>query len=141
MMIESAEQFVFLRSSQDPELYQRAALEEATEEIWYEVIEKYPAMKTWVAHNKTVPVSILEILSRDTDPLVRSMVAMKRKVGAEILQRLAQDIDDSVRLHVAINAKTPRSILEELLQDAWPEVVEVATRRLKNSVAKDVAKY
>ncbi len=131
-MIKSAEEFVFLRSSQEIDLYQRAAHEPATEEIWLEVIERYPDMRTWVAHNKTVPLSILEILSRDKDPRVRHMVAMKRKLGQDIsiLKRLAQDPEDSVRMSVALNPKTPRIILEQLLSDKWLRVVEEAQNRL-----------
>jgi hypothetical protein len=53
-MIESAEQFVFLRTSEDIKLYQRAASEPATDEIWLEVIEKFSEMRVWVVRNKTV---------------------------------------------------------------------------------------
>jgi hypothetical protein len=131
-MIKSAEEFVFLRSSEEIDLYQRAANEPATEEIWLEVIEKYPDMRTWVAHNKTLPLSILEILSRDEDPSVRHMVAMKRKLGQDIsiLKRLAQDPDDTVRMRIALNPKTPHIILEQLLNDKWSRVVEEAQNRL-----------
>ena len=127
-MIESAEEFVSLRTSENPELYQKAASESAKEEIWREVIEKYPDMKVWVARNKTVPSNILEILSRDADADVRYAVAMKRKAGQNILQRLAQDSDKSVRLRVALNPKTSKVILEQLLNDKWSRVVEEAKK-------------
>jgi hypothetical protein len=132
VMIKSAEEFVFFRSSEEINLYQRAAREPATEEIWLEVIQKYPDMRTWVAHNKTVPLSILEILSRDEDPIVRHMVAMKRKLGRDmsILKRLAQDPDDTVRMRVALNPKTPDIILEQLLDDKCSRVFEEAQNRL-----------
>lgn len=130
-MIESAEQFVSLRTSEDPELYQKAASDSATEETWREVIRKYPDMKVWVARNKTVPSNILEILSRDEDADVRYAVAMKRKAGQDILQRLSQDSDESVRLRVALNPKTPKIILEQLLNDKWSRVVEEAKNRLE----------
>jgi hypothetical protein len=130
-MIESADQFVLLRTSEDIDLYQRAANESATDKVWEEVIEKYPDMRVWVARNKTVPVSILDILSRDGNPEVRHAVAMKRKSGEEILRRLAKDPDESVRLRVALNPKTPKVILEELLQDNWSRVVEEVKIRLE----------
>jgi hypothetical protein len=130
-MIESAEQFVSLRTSEDPDLYQKAASDSATEETWREVIGKYPDMKVWVARNKTVPSNILEILSRDEDADVRYAVAMKRKAGQDILQRLSQDSDESVRLRVALNPKTPKIILEQLLNDKWSRVVEEAKNRLE----------
>jgi hypothetical protein len=132
-MIKSAEEFVFLRLSDEIDLYQRAANESATVEIWLEVIEKYPDMRAWVAHNKTVPLSILEILSRDKDPSVRHMVAMKRKLGQDmsILERLAQDPEDSIRMRVALNPKTPHTILKQLLNDKCFRVVEEAQNRLR----------
>jgi hypothetical protein len=118
-MIETADQFVWLRTSEKIELYQRAANEPATVDTWQEVIRKYPDMRVWVARNKTVPLSILEILSCDENADVRYAVAMKHKSSQEILQRLAQDPDESVRLRVALNPKTPKVISEQLLPDQW----------------------
>lgn len=77
-MIESADEFVRLRSSEDPAEYQRAAREEAAESTWLEVIDRFPDMRFWVAQNKTVPLSVLEILRHDADERVRSMVTSKR---------------------------------------------------------------
>ncbi|MGF9754534.1 hypothetical protein AAII07_04985 [Microvirga sp. 0TCS3.31] len=77
-MIESAEEFVRLRTSTDPAEYRRAAHEEAAERTWIEVIERYPDMRSWVAHNKTVPLSILKILRHDADEQVRLTVTSKR---------------------------------------------------------------
>ena len=76
-MIESPEEFLRLRGSDDPDEYQRAAHEEATLQTWVEVIERYPDMRFWVAQNKTVPLAVLEVLRRDTDERVRSMVRSK----------------------------------------------------------------
>ena len=130
-MIKSAEQFVWLRTSEDINLYQRAANESANEEIWQAVIEKHPEMRVWVVHNKTVPIGILDILSHDQDWRVRHAVAQKHKVGQDILQRLAQDPHESVRLRVACNAKTPKIVLEQLLNDQWSEVATKAKNRLQ----------
>ncbi|MGW5380983.1 hypothetical protein [Nocardia sp. NPDC003963] len=76
-MIESAEEFVRLRCSEDPAEYNRAAHEEASEQTWREVIARFPEMRVRVAHNKTVPLNILEELRGD-DEWVRSMVRAKR---------------------------------------------------------------
>ncbi len=130
-MIESADQFFLLRTSEDIKLYQRAASESANEEIWQEIIEKYPEMRVWVARNKTVPLNILEVLSHDENADVRYAVAMKRKAGKDILQRLSQDSDESVRLRVALNPTTPKIVLEQLLNDQWSRVVEEAKNRLE----------
>jgi hypothetical protein len=130
-VIDSADEFFVLRTSEDPELYQKAANDSATEETWKEVIERYPDMRVWVARNKTVPSSVLEILSHDNNADVRYAVAMKRKAGQDILRRLAQDPDESVRLRVALNPKTPKIILEQLLNDKWSRVIEEAKSRLE----------
>jgi hypothetical protein len=130
-MIESAEQFVALRTSDKPEEYRRAAHDEATEEVWLDVIRRFPDMKKWVAHNKTVPLSILDLLSRDPNSDVRWWVAEKRKAGADILGRLADDPDEGVRHRVACNAKAPRDVLECLVRDPSPLVATAARERLQ----------
>ena len=79
-MINSAEEFVRLRSSEKMDEYLKAAWDEAPFEVWLEVIKKYPEMREWVAHNKSIPVEILEILAADADKRVRFMVALKKTI-------------------------------------------------------------
>jgi hypothetical protein len=129
-MIKSAEEFVKLRESVKPEEYLRSAKDEAPIVVWYEVIRKFPDMKEWVVHNKTVPIEILCLLSEDPNPLVRSSVADKRKCPADILAKLAKDSDDGVRLRVAYNPKVTREILKTLTTDSWDEIVRVSKNRL-----------
>ena len=57
-MIKTAEEFVNLRCSEHPDEYSRAARETAGINVWYDVIQKYPDMKEWVAYNKTTPKEI-----------------------------------------------------------------------------------
>ncbi len=130
-VLNNAEEFVRLRTSEDPEEYRRAAHEVATMETWFDVIARYPAMRFWVAQNKTVPHEILTVLTRDEDPKVRSMVARKGKLDARILEELAEDPDDAVRMSVAVNKNTPRRVLENLASgDPWSEVQRAAQQRL-----------
>ncbi len=129
-MILTAEEFYKLRKSERRDEYLRAATEEAPLKVWYEVIEKFPEMKTWVIHNKTVPEEILRFLSIDTDSSIRSDVADKRKCPVDILAKLAKDSDDGVRLRVAYNPKVSREILEILTTDSWDEIVRVSKDRL-----------
>jgi hypothetical protein len=131
-MITSAEEFLELRTSDDPGLYLRAANDTAPEDVWLDVIARYPEMRKWVAHNKTVPLSILRLLAEDPDPAVRSMVAMKRKLDRSLFERLAEDADGGVRLAVVRNPKTPASVLALLTQDGWAEIADVARDRLLN---------
>ena len=96
-VIESAEQFVWLRRSDLKEEYDRATNEDAPLDVWQEVIDEYPEMRGWVAHNKTVPPEILRRLAEDEDPAVRLRVAMKRDVPFDVIAMLADDEDAAVR--------------------------------------------
>lgn len=130
-MLVDAEEFVRLRTSDDPDEYHRAAHDEASVDTWLDVIARFPDMRFWVAQNKTVPTEVLVVLAGDDDPRVRSMVAMKRKLEPAILQGLANDSHDAVRMSVAGHRNTPRAVLESLAaNDPWAEVRRVAGARL-----------
>jgi hypothetical protein len=130
-MIFSASEFVRLRTSDDPEEYRRAASDEASEDVWIEIIENYSDMKIWVAGNKTVPLSVLSRLSDDPDPEVRFAVASKRKLDQSLIEKMACDKDESVRQRIAYNQKTPLEILELLAADSEEMVSSVAKKRLQ----------
>lgn len=131
-MITSAEEFVALRTSDDQDRYLQAAHDTAPEAVWLDVITRFPDMREWVAHNKTVPLSILVILANDTDSRVRDMVAMKRKAGPVLLEKLARDPDGGARHSVACNRKTPVSVLHILAHDQETFIAETAKRRLSD---------
>lgn len=124
-MINSAKEFIDLRQDNDP----RATHDLAHEAVWLDVIRKYPDYKEWVVHNKTIPLSILRLLAKDSDARVRSVVAMKRKCDKEVFELLARDSDEEVRHQVARNKKTPRHILDWLRNDSSPLVAEAARGR------------
>ena len=130
-MIESAEEFLSLRTSRVPEAYRRAANDEAAMSVWIEVIERYPRMRSWVAHNKTVPLEVLALLVSDPDPDVRSAVADKRKLTVELFRRLASDPDEAVRARVAYNTKAPSELLETMAADPAELVRDAAQAPLK----------
>ncbi|MEV5960989.1 hypothetical protein AB0L70_04455 [Kribbella sp. NPDC051952] len=130
MIIESADEFVRVRFSDDPEEYGRAARGSASLEVWLDVIERYPDARFWVAHNKTVPLEILERLVADPDWRVRSMVASKRKATPEILARLADDEHDSVRLTVAYHRNTSEQTLLQMVDDPWEDIRAKVDERL-----------
>ncbi|MDN3222570.1 MULTISPECIES: hypothetical protein [Pseudomonas] len=129
-MIETAEEFVALRSSQIKDEYDRAAMEEAPISVWREVISEYPDYRKWVAHNKTVPLEILEelcVFSSD----VRRFIASKRKLSLKLFELLSNDLDADVRVEIAANNKAPRTVLESLLMDADEDVVSAAKNNLE----------
>jgi hypothetical protein len=130
-MITSAEEFIRLWTSENPEEYLRAAHEPAPEEVWLTLIDNHPDMRVWVIRNKTVPLSILKRLIDDTDPWVRHAVAMKRKLSVEMFEMLAEDSHESVRKAIACNRKTPLNIIKRLSHDESLIVSEAANKRLK----------
>jgi hypothetical protein len=132
-MIESVDEFVRLRASENPDDYDRAANEEAPEAIWLEVVDRFPDMRSWVAHNKTVPLAVLKLLAKDEDPNVRFTVAGKRKLDDALFRDLARDDDETVRHRVAMNAKTPRDLVGLLCRDKARSVAEAARKRLRQS--------
>ncbi len=131
-MIESAEEFVRLRNSEIQEEYSRAAHDQATIDVWKEVIATYPDMAFWVAHNKTVPYELLELLSEHSESRVRSMVASKNKLREPLLLKLATDEDDSVRMAVARHKKATLAVLEKFADDPWDEIVTLASERIES---------
>lgn len=129
-MITSAEEFVRLRTSDDPAEQKKAVWAEAPEGIWLDVIARFPEMRWWVAHNKMVPVSILSALATDADWRVRCAVASKRKLSLELFALLARDEDTSVRHTIACNARVPAEVLRGLAADHEHSVAEAARERL-----------
>jgi hypothetical protein len=129
-MIKSSVEFGRLRTSENPDEYHRATSEEAVPEVWLDVIRQYPEMRIWVAHNKTVPIEILEILAKDGDPWVRSMVASKRKLPPRLQLTLGRDEDSGVRNSIACNAKAAKQVLELLAGDNVGRISERAAGRL-----------
>jgi hypothetical protein len=129
-MIQSAAEFIRLRTSSAKADYDRAATDEAPLEVWRDLIKNHPDMKSWVAHNKTVPIEILDVLSTDRESDVRNAVARKRKLTKPMFERLARDADEGVRLAVAYNANTPDEVLRLLVDDSWDQVAAKAKSRL-----------
>ena len=129
-MINSAEEFVRLRSSEIMEEYLRAAKEEAPISVWKEVIQKYPDYARWVVHNKIVPLEILTELYQSR-PDVRCFIAMKRKLSPELFELLSNDENYIIRKEIAINQKTPLSILKKLASDKDNGVANTAKERIK----------
>ncbi len=129
-MIKSAREFVKLRNSERPEEYLRSANEAAQTDVWLEVLKGYPSMKVWVAHNKTIPIEILEILAEDPDPEVRRAVAMKNKLPAHLMTLLATDVDGSVRERIAYNKNAGEAVLQKLVDDPYESISAVARHRV-----------
>ncbi|NOU92563.1 hypothetical protein GC093_04865 [Paenibacillus sp. LMG 31456] len=129
-MINSAEEFVRLRISEKMDEYLKAAWDDAPFEVWLEVINKYPDMSEWVAHNKSIPVEILEILADDADERVRFNVASKNRLPEQLQLKLAKDSDRSVRQRIVYNKKATFQVLRILLNDEDEEIRTLAKNRI-----------
>jgi hypothetical protein len=129
-MITSADEFLRLRTSLDPADYRRAASEAAPLAVWHEMLRRFPEMRGWVAHNKSVPVAVLEELAADQDARVRFVVASKRSLPERLQLTLAGDPDYGVRDRIAWNAKATRKALEMLACDPEPAIRRRAKERL-----------
>jgi hypothetical protein len=129
-MINSAEEFVELVASDDRGLRRRAAHDTATNEVWSDIIERYPEMRQWVARNDTSPLHILRALARDPDRKVRFHVARAPQAESDVLEMLASDAESSVRARVAWNKTTPKETLLRLVDDPSEDVAQVAKKRL-----------
>ena len=129
-MINSAAEFLGLRTSDAPEDQHRASMEPAPIEVWEELIRDYPDMRFWVAQNKTVPADILKVLATDGDRQVRAMVARKRKLDPAVAMILAKDADEGVRMAIVSNPRMPDEVLRLLLDDPWDRIRSEVSRRL-----------
>ncbi|NEX94857.1 hypothetical protein [Caulobacter sp. 17J65-9] len=128
-MITSADEFKRLRTSDDLDEQDRATHEPADEQVWLEVVARFPELRSWVARNKTVPLSILRLLAADPDPDVRSEVAMKRKLDRALFEALADDPDPGVRRRLIWNRQTPADLLARLATD--PLLAADAAERMR----------
>lgn len=129
-MIESVEEFIRLRRSEDPAEYLRAAHDEAPLAVWLDLIAHHPGMRSWAAHNKTVPIDVLSILACDPDSDVRFSVAMKNKLTPALMHQLASDPDASVRTRIAYNKNAPIELLRLLATGTDPNTAAAAQVRL-----------
>jgi hypothetical protein len=115
-------------------------------EVWLEVIDRYPALKSWVVHNKTIPIEILRLLASDEDPSIRRDVSRKNKVLSRnkidlpLVEAFSRDPDEEVRADVAGNRDTPRHIVERLAEDSSSWVFVKARQRLAERAAEDAEK-
>ena len=132
-MLTSAAEFIRLRKSDDLREQKRASKDFADINVWLEIIAKYPDFKIWVIHNKTIPVEILEILSRDSDAEVRSAVARKRKINQTIKLDLSQDIDENVRFALMSNSTMTITELNQIRVEDSAWLKEQIEERKRNA--------
>ena len=130
-MIISAEEFLDLCSSTDPEDMNKTLSDNAALETWVAIIEKYPERRIDVAQNRTIPREIMQILASCEDRRVRSLLAQKRQLIPDLFPLLAADSDETVRRAIAANQKTSCALLRSLTTDTVESVASVAQYNLR----------
>lgn len=122
-MINSPEEFIKLRNSNIPAEYNRAKIEDASIDVWFDLIQSYPDMRVWVARNKTIPREIIVCLSKDSDPIVRHAICSKYPLDTDIYLLFSQDPDEGIRSRLTFNKKLTLSILKEMSENDPSEFV------------------
>lgn len=89
------------------------------------VIFKIPrSLKCKLAKDESVPIEILRVLAKDSDPLVRSTVAQNPLLIDEedIMEHLSLDKVADVRRGLALNPHVSPGILEKLAVEVDPRI-------------------
>ncbi len=116
-MIDSADEFIRLRTSDSADEQYRATHDAAPVAVWLDVLARYPEFKVWVVNNKPIPNELLDLLARDDSEPVRRAVASRRKLSRQTFELLAGDVSENVRYDIAMNRKCPEDIATMLRRD------------------------
>lgn len=127
-MIKTADEFIKLRNENDS----RATMDTADISIWKDIIHKYPEYKSWVIHNKTIQLEILEYLATDSDPRIRGEVARKRKINDKIFDLLKNDSDENVRFALISNTKLPAEMIAQIKTEDSDWLKDQLAQKLKS---------
>lgn len=134
-MIRTAEEYFAIIRNANEESYQRI-FEEATDEIWFQILE-YPEFEEHVIKNNFISAAVLAVLANSKSDLIRSQVADKRRLLKGTFEKLANDSLPWVRTRIACNKKCPLETLKMLMQDTDKEVADSATEHFnKNRPSK-----
>jgi hypothetical protein len=131
ILISNIDEYIKLADNDNLEDNNRVKNEELSSSVIFEIIQNYPERKSWLVHNKHIPIEILKLLSKDEDIDVRFTIAMKKKCNRSIFEVLMNDSDFSVRMAIVRNNKLPIDLLEKMLNDSEPEISDEAMNMLK----------
>lgn len=130
-MISDIKEYLYLTDSDSKSDNNRIINEELSSDLISEIIKNYPERKSWIIHNKLIPIKILEELATDDNDDVRFTIAMKKKCNRVTFEKLLKDKNYSVRLAVVRNKKLPIDLLEIIANDTNDEIQEDAKKILE----------
>ena len=113
-MIHQAEYYIALLASDD--VYEPSPYEEATEEVWLDIVARFPEARNALAHNKTTSEAVIRALYAVGDEDVRSSLARVRRTPPDLLLRMASDPSSMVAAVLSHHPKLPPEALAELLR-------------------------
>lgn len=129
MLIKSAEEFKELWEQYEDSPH-FPIVEVESDQVWLDVLEKYPHYDYFVVQYFVSPVVMAKLAySQDAD--VRYRVASARRILPETFELLSKDKISSVRHEIAGNAKCPKEILVRLSRDSDEDVAEFAQKKLE----------
>lgn len=139
-VIYSAEEFVALVDRQDEESREILHGATASEEVWMDIILRFPEYRRAVAFSKGLPEGVLRYLANDYDWMIRMDVASKRALPQDLFDLLSNDPHELVRKCIARNPKVPTDILEKLTLDPDLFIVQTALENIIFREEKRAAK-
>lgn len=127
-MISNINEYLYLAESDNKSDNKRIINEELSSELISEMIKNYPQRKSWLIHNKFIPVKILQERATDDNDDVRFTIAMKKKCNRVTDENLLKDKNYSVRLAVIRNKQLPIDLLEKISNDMNDKIHEDANK-------------
>lgn len=132
-MICRAEDYIALLESDD--VYEPSPYDEATEEVWLDIVARFPQAHRAVSHNKTTPEAVIRALYSIGDEIVRSQLACVRRTPPDLLVEMASDPSSMVGAALTCHPKLPPEALAKLLLHASEFVRERANDRVRRDAA------
>ncbi len=88
-----------------------------------------------IASSRFTPISILELLAKDKNPLIRRAIAKSLNTPKSLLEQLAKDNVSDVLIEVAKNPNTQSLVLEALAKNSDPNIRSEAASHPDTPVA------
>ena len=107
-----------------------------SEELCFEIIEKYPYHTGLLVHNEHLSLPVLRKLARNRSEVVRSHVAQRETLDCELFETLSRDKAVAVRSCIAYNGKTPLAVLKKM----YPDAVDVVNETLLDMISEKEGK-
>lgn len=132
-VIRQAEDYIALLESDD--VHEPSPYDEAAEEVWLDIITRFPQAHRAVAHNKTTSETVNRKLYSVGDESVRSWLARVRRTPPDLLVAMASDPSSAVGAALTYHPKLPPEALARLLRHESEFVRGRANERVQRDAA------